>query len=367
MSRPLGDFGGTGTHGAPSPRMQAFEGGSIPRLAASDPSALPRWSSLRRTADRGFEARLAPERRAEAPPHRERVTATESHPGPTPRPREEPPAREVDPRDPRIAQRPEPEPNLPDDSDPRTDDAAVLAAASPASDPSPRSDGAPGPVEGETSPSAASTPLTGPSTPASIQSVPAPLAPAQGPPGATSGGSPTVRSTIPTTPIPSSNAATPATARRAESPRPPLPQSTSPALLAQAEAARDRIVQQVVLQTAPDGGRVKLSLTPPELGRLDVELVVEDGRHARLVLLADRPETAQVLERALPDLARSLADQGLVLDESRVGTRDPSTDRSAPDGRDGWSTTSDDFAEPIAGLWRTTSSTLRGDGLDWIA
>ena len=36
--------------------MQVFEGGSIPRLAASDPSALPRWSSLRRTADRGFEA-----------------------------------------------------------------------------------------------------------------------------------------------------------------------------------------------------------------------------------------------------------------------------------------------------------------------
>lgn len=347
--------------------MQVFEGGSIPRLAASDPSALPRWSSLRRTADRGFEARLAPERRTEAPSHRGRATG-KTEPDPPRRPREEPPAGEVDPRGPRIEQRPEPATPQPEDAGP----AAVVATAAPA-EPAPTRSTAPGsgPVEGQAGLAASPAAVPGLPTPAPGQT-PTLGTPTQGPPGpAPLGTAPlstvTGRSANATPPTPTTDAPPTATTRRIETPRPPLPRGTSPALLAQAEATRDRIVQQVVLQTAPDGGRVRLSLTPPELGRLDVELVVEDGRHARLVLVADRPETAQVLERALPDLARSLADQGLVLDESRVGTRDPSADRSAPDGRDGWGAASEDFADPVAGLWRPAASTLRGGGLDWIA
>lgn len=111
--------------------------------------------------------------------------------------------------------------------------------------------------------------------------------------------------------------------RDATRPLPPRPPAAS-TLVAQAEAARDSILRSVALQTDRDGGHLRLALTPPELGRLDVDIVVEHGRDARVHIVADRAEVAHLLGQSLPELARMLAEQGLVITETSVQVRDDS-------------------------------------------
>lgn len=57
------------------------------------------------------------------------------------------------------------------------------------------------------------------------------------------------------------------------------------------------------------GGRVELSLSPEELGRVTLTLETR-GENLALSVQADRPETLDLLRRNLPDLARELRDIG---------------------------------------------------------
>ncbi|MCF4165234.1 flagellar hook-length control protein FliK [Zavarzinia compransoris] len=62
----------------------------------------------------------------------------------------------------------------------------------------------------------------------------------------------------------------------------------------------------------------EISLTPDDLGRVDVRLEFgEDGRVAAHVY-ADRPETLAMLQRDRGDLARALAGQGVNADASNL-------------------------------------------------
>ena len=64
---------------------------------------------------------------------------------------------------------------------------------------------------------------------------------------------------------------------------------------------------------ARDGvSQARLHLNPAELGPVQVEIRVE-GNAAQLVLTAQHPETRQALEQAMPVLASSLREAGLVL------------------------------------------------------
>lgn len=56
-----------------------------------------------------------------------------------------------------------------------------------------------------------------------------------------------------------------------------------------------------------------ISLSPPELGRVDVRLTVDNAGKAQAHLAADRPETLQMLQRDSGTLARALKDSGVQL------------------------------------------------------
>ncbi|MDD3445539.1 MAG: flagellar hook-length control protein FliK, partial [Zavarzinia sp.] len=62
----------------------------------------------------------------------------------------------------------------------------------------------------------------------------------------------------------------------------------------------------------------EISLTPDELGRIDVRLEIgEDGRVTAHVA-ADRPETLALLQRDRSELARALSGQGLNADQANL-------------------------------------------------
>jgi flagellar hook-length control protein FliK len=77
-------------------------------------------------------------------------------------------------------------------------------------------------------------------------------------------------------------------------------------------AVRPRYVAEQVaaaVKTARDGGPVELRLDPPELGRVQIHLVTTDDG-ARVVVMAERADTHDLLRRHAEMLARDLSDAG---------------------------------------------------------
>jgi flagellar hook-length control protein FliK len=75
---------------------------------------------------------------------------------------------------------------------------------------------------------------------------------------------------------------------------------------------RPRLVAEQVaaaVSAARDGGPVELRLDPPELGRVQIHLITSDDG-ARVVVVAERAETHDLLRRHAEALARELSDAG---------------------------------------------------------
>lgn len=96
--------------------------------------------------------------------------------------------------------------------------------------------------------------------------------------------------------------------------------TVNPATLAAAEAARDSVIKQITFQLNPDGGRMSVHLDPPELGRLDIHMVVEKGAVLQLSIAAERPEVLMMLNKGVPELRQALTQQGLDLSGADVQT-----------------------------------------------
>ena len=62
-------------------------------------------------------------------------------------------------------------------------------------------------------------------------------------------------------------------------------------------------------------GRIHIS--PPELGRLDIDLVIKQG-HLQAQLRAENPQVKELLDANLGQLKQQLADSGLVIDRFDV-------------------------------------------------
>jgi len=81
------------------------------------------------------------------------------------------------------------------------------------------------------------------------------------------------------------------------------------------------VVSQVLdgaTQILRDGnGRVVLTLQPPQLGTLDLDVVVQDNR-VRMILLADNQEVKQMLQAGMEDLRNALQDKGFQIDRMEV-------------------------------------------------
>jgi hypothetical protein len=116
--------------------------------------------------------------------------------------------------------------------------------------------------------------------------------------------------------------------------------SAAPAGAALLEQTRDSVFQQILLQLTPNGGEMRLRLQPPDLGELDLQLVVEHGNQLHLAISAERADLADLLRQNLDQLKATLRAAGLEVGEASVRTRDGSSreqersDRGASSSRD---------------------------------
>ncbi|MEO6594071.1 MAG: flagellar hook-length control protein FliK [Planctomycetota bacterium] len=87
------------------------------------------------------------------------------------------------------------------------------------------------------------------------------------------------------------------------------------------EHARDSVFKQILMKLNGDGGEMRLRLQPPELGELDLRLMVEGGNKLSLTIAAERQDMAQLLQRHLDELRQSLQSAGLEVTSAQVQTR----------------------------------------------
>ena len=66
---------------------------------------------------------------------------------------------------------------------------------------------------------------------------------------------------------------------------------------------------------------MRIRLQPPELGELDVRLVVEQGNQLSLAMTAERGDLTDLLQRHLDELKQSLQQIGLQVTDASVQTR----------------------------------------------
>lgn len=108
----------------------------------------------------------------------------------------------------------------------------------------------------------------------------------------------------------------------------------NPQTLQLAEQARDSVIRQIAMRLNSEGGEMRVLVDPPELGELEMKMVVE-GDTMRLSITAERPEVALMLQKHLAELRNALAQQGTTITEAEVHTRDPHAERGDRSGRDG--------------------------------
>jgi hypothetical protein len=94
------------------------------------------------------------------------------------------------------------------------------------------------------------------------------------------------------------------------------------AALDRLEAARDSVLRQIVF-TLKDGiSEARMQLDPPELGALELQVVVDAAGQTTLSAVAERPEVAALLTKHMPALASALSQQGLTITHADVRSRD---------------------------------------------
>jgi flagellar hook-length control protein FliK len=87
----------------------------------------------------------------------------------------------------------------------------------------------------------------------------------------------------------------------------------------------DKIIGQVTSEikeaATNDGGRVKITLNPPSLGKLEMDVTVRNGK-VEVVLVADNKDVQQILNAHIDKLKGSLQNQGLTIDRCDVFMQD---------------------------------------------
>ena len=90
------------------------------------------------------------------------------------------------------------------------------------------------------------------------------------------------------------------------------------------------ILRQVRVLIQDGGGRARIQLHPPDLGGLNLRIVVLHDS-VQLSVVADRGAVAELLARHLPELRQALEAQGLQLDQAEVDVHEQAESRT-PDG-----------------------------------
>lgn len=87
------------------------------------------------------------------------------------------------------------------------------------------------------------------------------------------------------------------------------------------EQARDSVFKQILVKLTGDGGEMRVRLEPPDLGELDLRLVVQDGNRLQLTIAAEREDLAQLLQKHLAELTNTLQQAGIEVTSTSVQTR----------------------------------------------
>jgi len=122
-----------------------------------------------------------------------------------------------------------------------------------------------------------------------------------------------------------------------------------------AQAQQHQALQQVAIAIQPllnngQGGAVRMTLNPPELGRIEIHLKIEAGQVSGAIA-ATEPAVVEHLARELPALRQALADAGLRLGDQGLSLMLGQN----PDGRD------PNQPNPFAGNGQNGQGQRRGD------
>jgi hypothetical protein len=133
------------------------------------------------------------------------------------------------------------------------------------------------------------------------------------------------------------------------------------------DQARDSVFKQILMQLTGDGGEVRMRLQPPELGELDLRMVVEHGNQLSLTIAAEREDLQQLLEQHLDELKHTLQQAGLEVTSAHVQTRG----EFAREQQQRQQANDDGAAAAAAGKAATKNlprpTTIGGSGLDFWA
>jgi flagellar hook-length control protein FliK len=115
---------------------------------------------------------------------------------------------------------------------------------------------------------------------------------------------------------------------------------------------------------------MRLRLDPPQLGELDLHLVVEKGSTLRLLVVTERQELRDLLLGGLGELRQKLQEGGLTVAHAEVQTRQEARDRGLYQrGADGQRHDSpgDEAAAKAAPARPTNTGWFTAHGLDfWV-
>ena len=135
------------------------------------------------------------------------------------------------------------------------------------------------------------------------------------------------------------------------------------------EQARDSVFKQILMKLTDGGGEMRMRLSPPDLGQLDLRMTVEGGNKLTLMIAAERNDMAQLLQRHIDELKGTLQENGLEVTGAEVQTReDFERQQSAADADDDASATPslNDIAEDVASAPQQRGY-ITADGLDFWA
>jgi len=135
--------------------------------------------------------------------------------------------------------------------------------------------------------------------------------------------------------------------------------------------ARDSVFKQILFKLGRDGGEMRLRLEPPELGELDLHLVVENGNALRLSIGTERQDLCNLLQGGLADLQRQLEAAGLSVAHAEVHARQHGSgsraDAQPAHARNGDGAADDDDAPGGSAAPRIGTGWFTAQGLDfWV-
>jgi flagellar hook-length control protein FliK len=110
------------------------------------------------------------------------------------------------------------------------------------------------------------------------------------------------------------------------------PEHRPPVVLAAPDPQGRQVTARLMIADGGDGRRLRIELSPAELGRVEVSLRLDDRGNAAALFTVDRPETLQLLQRDARAVTELLATAGFSVDQGGLGflLRDGAGDMGRP-------------------------------------